>query len=587
VKAPAKVTSEIRDSMHIDWDVQIPMDDGVTLRADVYRPPSEGRYPTIASMGVYGKNLPFQAEPYAKLWEQMCEKYPDVPRGSTNKYQAWEVVDPEKWVADGYVVLRIDSRGAGRSEGKMDCFTAREAKDFYDCIEWAAEQEWSTGKIGLSGISYYAVNQWRAAELAPPHLAAICPWEGANDWYRDTTHHGGIHCTFLGNWFRAQAEIVQHGLGARGPRNPHNHLLVAGDEELDNEQLTENRGDIEQELIDHRFADDYYKERSADLSRVNVPLLSAANWGGQALHNRGNFNGYINAGSEQKWLEVHGGEHWTIYYTDYGRELQRRFFDWFLKGEGDWDQQPPVQLLVRHPGERFVKRAEQEWPLARTQWTRIYLDPAAKRLSSSEPASQASATYRGFGEGLELLTEPFEQETEITGPVSCRLWISSSTSDADIFLALRLFDPDGNEVLFHGANEPKAPISLGWLRASHRKIDEERSTPWAPYHPHLEEQPLTPGEKYPLDIEVWTTCIMIPAGYRLGLSVLGRDFDHGQPGTVSHIGVEMKGAGFWHHDDPRERPAAIYDGEVTVYSSAQQPSYLLLPVIPASDDGPL
>lgn len=580
MQASAAVTSEVRDNMQIDWDVQIPMDDGIVLRADVYRPIGAGGYPTVASMGVYGKNLPFQAEPYTKLWDQMCEKYPDVPRGSTNNYQAWEVVDPEKWVADGYAVLRIDSRGAGRSEGRMDCFTAREARDLHDCIEWAAEQEWSNGKIGLSGISYYAVNQWRAAELAPPHLAAICPWEGANDWYRDTTHHGGIHCTFLGKWFGAQAAIVQHGLGARGPRNPHNGLLVAGDEELSDEQLRENRGDIEQELIDHRFDDGYYRERSADLSRVKVPLLSAANWGGQALHNRGNFNGYMHAASDQKWLEVHGGEHWTIYYTDYGRELQRRFFDWFLKGEGDWDQQPPVQLLVRHPGERFVKRAEQEWPLARTRWTRMYLHPSEEQLSASEPVAVQTATYRGLGDGLEFLTEPYEHETEITGPVSCRLWISSSTTDADIFLALRLFDPDGQEVLFHGANEPKAPISLGWLRASHRKLDEDRSAPWAPYHPHQVEEPLTPGEKYPLDIEIWTTCIVIPPGYRLGLSVLGRDFDHGQAGTMSHIGVEMKGAGFWHHDDPRERPAAIYDGDVTVYSSAEEPSYLLLPVIP-------
>lgn len=577
----ASNTSEIRDNMQIEWDVPITMDDGVVLRADIYRPIGEGHYPTIASMGVYGKNLPFQAPPYDHLWQQMCEKYPDVPRGSTNKYQAWEVVDPEKWVADGYAVMRIDSRGAARSEGRMDCFTSREARDYHDCIEWAAQQPWSNGKIGLSGISYYAVNQWRVAALEPPHLAAICVWEGAGDWYRDTTHHGGIHCTFLGKWFDAQAAIVQHGLGTRGPANPYTGMLVCGETDLSDEELAANRGDIEQELIEHRFDDEYYRDRSADFSKVRVPLLSSANWGGQALHNRGNFRGYLHAASEQKWLEVHGGEHWTIYYTDYGRELQRRFFDWFLKGEGDWDQQPPVLLQVRHPGERFEARAEQEWPLAHTEWKRMYLQPSAGSLSLEEPREQTQATYRGFGEGLQLLTEPFESETEITGPISCRLWLSSSTTDADVFLALRVFDPQGNEVLFHGANEPKAPISLGWLRASHRKLDPERSTPWAPYHPHQEEEPLQPGQRYPLDVEIWTTCIVIPPGYRLGLSVLGRDFDHGQQGTMSHIGVEMRGAGFWYHDDSRERPAEVYDGEVTVYSGPDSPSYLLLPFIPA------
>ncbi|MGH2938431.1 MAG: CocE/NonD family hydrolase [Solirubrobacterales bacterium] len=574
-------TIEVRDNMRIEWDVELEMDDGVVLRADIYRPVADGRYPTIASMGVYGKGLPFQAPPYDKLWEQMCEKYPDVPAGSTNKYQAWEVVDPDKWVTDGYAVARIDSRGAGRSEGRMDCFTGREAKDFHDCIEWIAEQDWSNGNVGLTGISYYAVNEWRAAALAPPALKAICPWEGANDWYRDTTHHGGIHCTFLGKWFPEQAQIVQHGLGSRGPVNPNTGVQITGDVDLDEDELRANRGDIETEVRTHEFDDKYYRDRSTDLSRVKVPVLSAGNWGGQALHNRGNFRGYLHAASDQKWLEVHGGEHWTIFYTDYGRGLQKRFFDYFLKdGEGDWDQQPPVLLQVRHPGEKFVERAEQEWPIARTEWRRMYLHPEGAHLSLDAPQSESSVAYRALGQGVTFATGAFEEEVEITGPISCRLWIASDTADADIFLALRVFDPDGKEVLFHGANEPKAPISLGWLRASHRRLDEEKSEPWAPYHPHQEREMLTPGEIYPLDIEIWTTSIVIPVGYELKLSVLGRDFDHGLEGTMSHIGVEMRGAGFWYHDDPEQRPAELFDNTVTIFSGPEYDSHLLLPFIP-------
>jgi hypothetical protein len=513
----------------------------------------------------------------------MCEKYPDVPRGSTNKYQAWEVVDPEKWVPHGYAVLRIDSRGAGRSEGKMDCFTSREARDYYHCIEWAAEQAWSNGKVGLSGISYYAVNQWRVAALKPPHLAAICPWEGASDWYRDTTHHGGIHCTFLGKWFGVQAEIVQNGLGSRGERNPVTGMLVSGDVDLADDELAANRGNIETELLEHRFDDDYYADRSADLEAVETPLLSAGNWGGQALHNRSNFRGYMLSSSKQKWLEVHGGEHWTLYYTDYGNELQRRFFDWFLKGEGDWDKQPPVLLQVRHPGEKFVARAEGEWPLARTEWRKLHLHPDASALSFDPSPAEQAVSYRAMGAGLSL-SITFDSEVEITGPMAARLWISSDTTDADLFLAVRLFDPDGDEVLFHGANEPKAPISLGWLRASHRKLDKDDSEPWAPYHTHEEEEPLVPGEVYPLDVEIWPSCIVIPAGYRLELAVLGRDFDHGLEATMSHIGVEMKGAGFWHHDDPRERPAEIFDNTVTLHSGGEHESYLLMPFIPKKED---
>jgi uncharacterized protein len=577
-------TTEIRDNMRIDWDIPIEMDDGVVLRADLFRPVGEGTFPTIASMGVYGKGLPFQDPPYDKLWEQMCERYPDVPSGSTNKYQNWEVVDPEKWVPEGYAVLRIDSRGAGRSEGVMDCFSPREAKDLYESIEWIAAQRWSSGNVGLAGISYYATNQWQVAALAPPALKAICPWEGFNDLYRETHRHGGILCTFPARWFPKQAEVVQHGLGSRGPVNPLTGLQVCGDEDLDDERLRANRVNLGDEAREHEFDDDYYAARSVDLSRISIPILSAANWGGQSLHSRGNFQGFMHAGSDDKWLEVHGGEHWTAFYTDYGRRLQLRFFDHFLKnGAGDWDQQPPVLLQVRHPNETFVERAEQEWPLARTDWRRLYLHPDDDRLSPTAPAHEQSRSYAAFGDGLTLSTGPVEEETEITGPVACRLWVASDTEDADLFLVLRVFDPEGNEVLFHGANEPKAPISLGWLRASHRKLDAGKSEPWAPYHPHLEREMLEPGKAYALDIEIWPTSIVIPAGYELRLTVLGRDFTHDLPGTMSHLGVEMRGCGFFLHDDPDDRPAELFDNTVTVLSGPQRESFLVLPVIPAKE----
>jgi len=184
-------TSGFRDGMRIDWDVPIEMDDGLVLRADVYRPTADGRYPVILSYGPYAKGLAFQ-EGYPSAWQRMVSEHPDVACGSTNKYQNWEVVDPEKWVPHGYICVRVDSRGTGRSPGYVDHFSPRETRDFYDCIEWSGVQPWSSGKVGLNGISYYAINQWQVASFAPPHLAAMCIWEGAADWYRDMTHHGGI-----------------------------------------------------------------------------------------------------------------------------------------------------------------------------------------------------------------------------------------------------------------------------------------------------------------------------------------------------------------------------------------------------------
>src|SRR6266545_3713666 len=197
-------TSEVRDGMRVDWDVPIAMDDGLVLRADVYRPMGTGQHPVIMSHGPYGKWLHFE-DLYADQWRRMAQEHPDVVAGSTSKYQNWEVVDPEKWVPDGYVCVRVDSRGAGRSPGFLDIWSAREAQDLYQCIEWAGVQPWSSGKVGLNGISYYAINQWHVASLQPPHLAAMCVWEGAADWYRDMTHHGGILSVFSASAADARA----------------------------------------------------------------------------------------------------------------------------------------------------------------------------------------------------------------------------------------------------------------------------------------------------------------------------------------------------------------------------------------------
>ena len=225
--------SEIRDGMRIDWDMPIEMDDGIVLRCDIYRPIKQGRYPVIMTYGPYGKWLHFD-DLYGEQWKRMCEIRPDVPTGSTNKYQCWEVVDPEKWVPDNYVVIRVDSRGAGRSPGVIDIWSLTEARDLAQCVEWAGVQPWSNGKVGLNGISYYAENQWQCAAMQPKHLAAICLWEGAADFYRDMAHHGGIFCNgFTKGWSENQVYTLQHGRGTRGFRSRMNGDWVSGPLETD------------------------------------------------------------------------------------------------------------------------------------------------------------------------------------------------------------------------------------------------------------------------------------------------------------------------------------------------------------------
>ena len=431
--------SEVRDGMRIDWDMPIKMDDGVVLRCDIFRPTTEGKYPVILTMGPYGKWLHFD-DLYSAQWKTMCETHPEVPTDSTNKYQVWEVVDPEKWVPDGYVVVRVDSRGAGRSQGVIDIWSLREAKDLAICVDWAGVQPWSNGKVGLNGISYFGQNQWQCAALQPKHLAAMIPWEAAADFYRDMAHHGGIF----------------------------------------------NRGFVQ------------------DL------------------------------------------------------------------------------LQVRHPGEKFVERHENEWPLARTQWTKQYLHLDKHTLGDQPPSAEASVTYAGLGDGVTLMTPPLAQATEITGPIAAKLWVSSSTRDADLFLIVRAFDPNMKEVVFQGALDPNTPIAQGWLRVSHRKLDPKLSLPYRPYHTHDQEQPMQPGTVYEVDVEVWPTCIVLPKGYRLALTVRGKDYVYpgGPSKGLETLGTQWHGCGPFVHNDPRDRPADVFGGDVTLYSGPKHQAHLLLPVIP-------
>ena len=579
-----EVRSEIRDGMRIDWDVPIPMDDGIVLRADVFRPPQAGKHPVILSYGPYGKGLHF-ADLYADQWRRMIEQHPDVPAGSTNKYQNWEVVDPEKWVPDGYACVRVDSRGCGHSPGFVNVWSRREALDLCACIEWAAGQSWSTGKIGLNGISYFAMNQWQAAALEPPHLAAMCIWEGAADYYRDLARHGGILCTFGRVWFPSQVVRVQHGVGSRGYRSRMTGDWVAGPATLSEEQLGAARSDFYQDCRDNALAsDEYWRSRLPDFSKVKVPLLSAANWGGQGLHPRGNFEGFMRAASEEKWLEVHGLEHWTHFYTDYGVGLQKRFFGHFLKSEDTgFRHQPRVLLQIRRPGEKFEERWESEWPIRRTRWTKLHLHTEGLGLGPEPPVREGKVTYPALGDGVTFLTPPLEAETEITGPAAAKLFVSSQTADADLFVILRVFTPDVREVTFQGALDPHTPVAQGWLRASHRKLDSELSLPYRPYHTHDEAQPLAPGEVYELDVEIWPTCIVVPRGHRIALTVRGRDYEYpgGPVAGLGTLGASFSGVGPFQHNDPRDRPPAIFGKDVTLHCGPRHPAHVLLPTIPA------
>lgn len=563
--------------MILDRDVGITMRDGAVLRANVFRPDGEGRFPVLMTLGPYGKDVHL-SQFMPEAWAALQRRHPEILRASSCKYLAFETPDPEVWVREGYVVVKVDSRGAGKSPGKLDVNSPAEFRDFYDAIEWAAVQPWSTGKIGLLGISYYAAGQWMIAAQRPPHLAAMLPWQGTSDFYRDRTRQGGILCCgFTKRWWEKSVLRNQHG----NPDSPFTDIVTGerntGPTSLMPAELVANRVEYLPNLRAHPLNDAWYRERSADLARIEIPALVVANWGGLGLHLRGTIMGYLGLASREKWLKVQSGSYFLTFLLPESVALQRRFFDRYLKGlDNGWEQEPTVDVAIRAVDDTVKRRAlDTAWPLSGTTWMRLYLDARGKSLGRDAPAAAGEVSYPAIGEGVAFETPPLERELELAGPIKAKLFVSSSTDDMDLFATVRAFGPKGDEVTFFSAVEPKAPVSQGWLRLSHRKHDPQRSTEYQPYHTHDELQMLTPGAVYEVDIEIWPASLALPAGYRLSLTLQGKDFE--RPGVQG----EAKGSGFFTHDDPIERPAPRYAGTHTVYTGGARAAYLLLPVLNA------
>lgn len=556
-------------AMIFEKDVAVRMSDGLLLRVNIFRPADIGRYPVVMSHGVYGKDVHF-SHAFKPQWEKLTKTYPDLARnGSSGRFLRWEVPDPERWVPKGFIVVVADTRGSGKSPGYLDPRQPREDQDYYDLIEWAGGQNWSNGKVGLLGISYLAINQWKAAALRPPHLAAVCPWEGHWDHYRDASHHGGILSNaFTAAWWPRQVLSNQHGNGA-------SHYVDADTGErstgpaLSEDMLKSNREDHPANHRRHHLNDQWHRGRTPDMSAIEIPVLSAGNWGGPGVHLRGNIAGFVEAASKDKWLSMHIGTHFDSFYMPEYVEMQQRFFGHFLRGDDNgWDREPRVRIEIRDVHDTATVRKSDDWPLKNTVWTKFYLDANGLALSPHNGGKEAVAQYQAMGEGVTFRTPPLEAELEITGYVAARLVIASSTTDMDIFAVLRAFDPSGREVILTGAHEP-TPVSRGWLRASHRKKDEARSRAYRPYLSHDEVLKLSPHKRYTVDVEIWPTSLSLPKGYSLALTVMGKDFEiEGVPGRILH-------------NDPADRPATEFDGMCSIFTGDANETFLLLPVIPS------
>jgi predicted acyl esterase len=563
-KAISEMSQPKDYGMIVEKDVKIPLRDGGYLYADIFRPDiATEKFPAIANITVYNKD---------KLWIP-----PSDLEEEANPYMNWEAANPLWWVPRGYVCVRIDSRGTGKSPGRCEPSSYQESVDFYDCIEWLAKQEWCSGNLGTLGISYHAACQWRLANLNPPSLKAIIPWEGRADQYRDQAYHGGIFSMgFLGNW--VNQHMARHLLGRTRKYNPDSFSP-----------------DMLWQYLSHDLDSEWWRMCSARWDQIKVPVYTVGNWGGWGLHLRGNTEAYLCAESKHKKLRIHTGDHFRPFHSNEGKVDQLRFFDYWLKGmqNGIMDE-PPIKLEIRTGGSKkpYAFRFENEWPLARTQWTKMYFSiekdrspeesHTEGRLIPEKMAATRKISYSGSNpnkagigsgssapgigrSGISFVTDPMTHDTEITGPLMANVWVSSTAEDMDVMVTLRNIDPDGNEVFELGQQGQPVVLTKGWLRASHRKLDAAKSLPYRPYHAHNERLWLEPDVPVECQIEIISTCIVLKKGHQLRVDIHAQD--SAGSGNFTHF-----------HADYNEE--AMH----TFHSGGTMDSYILLPIIPSSEN---
>jgi uncharacterized protein len=528
---PPKYSRTVEDGMIIERDVAVSVRTGSRVFVDVFRPLDDAVAAPLVSWMPYGKHNPL---PIQKI-------FPDagVKDEWTSAHTAFECPDPVYWVAHGYAVVLADIPGTWNSEGAATYCSPEEAEAFYDLIEWTGTQPWSNGKVGLSGVSYLTVAQWRVAELNPPHLAAINPYEGWTDTYREVVRHGGIPSTSFWpylweRWGASRTEIE----------------------------------DLEREAAEHPFYDDFWISKTAKLDKIRTPAYVVASWGDQGLHTRGTLEGFAKIASSQKWLEVHGDKKWAHYYEPASVERQRTFFDHYLKGiDNDISQWAPVQLAVRDTFDRARVREENEWPPARTAYTTLFLDATSRTLEYTAPDDEGTATYNGAASGLDdhrvEFDIVFDRHVDIVGHMKATLYMSAEADDMDIFVSVWKIDAHGKPVTFpYYGNFEDGAMALGWIRASHRELDPLQSTEHRPVLAHQRLSALQPHEPTRLDIEILPSGTGFEPGERLLLAIQGTDV-HKYPKPLV----------FARHEDTCNRGAHV------VHTGGQFASHLVIPVL--------
>jgi predicted acyl esterase len=524
---PPKYSKEIIGDIIYEIDVSVLLRDGTKIYIDIARPLNIEKSAPLIGWGPYGKhvrNNPSRYRPGGMNPEHI------------SPHTRFEAPNPEFWVPHGYAVISVDPRGTWHSEGIATFISEQEALDFYDLIEWAGQQNWSNGKVGLSGVSYLAVSQWRVAALKPPHLAAINPWEGWTDTYREVAYHGGIPDSYFWEFISGRWSSSV---------NPIEDLIA--------------------ETYAHPLFDDFWASKTARPQEIDIPAFVVASWSDQGLHTRGTLEGFKQLGSKEKWLLVHGRKKWAHYYEPSNVEKAKTFFDHFLhEKDNDLKSWPKVELELRDAHFKGNQFSASAWPPAETIYKKLFLYAAKCEMLTSPPAEISCASYAS--------TEPlsniefkytFTETTKVAGHMALHTFVQAeSAADMDLFIGIKKYDNKGQEVAFpYCAQFDDGPVALGWLRVSHRLLDEEKSTEHQPILAHQRILKLAEKEIVPVSIEIWPSGTIFHPGESISVIIQGTEI-------CKHIALA-------HYNHLQTVNLGVHN----IYTGGDYPSYLVIPTI--------
>lgn len=509
------------DGILCEQDVPVILRDKTTIYVDIYRPEGANNIPCIVSWSYYGK----RPGDGMSEWQVM-----GVPPGTISTMSKFESPDPGYWCRHGYAIANVDPRGTGHSVGDINMFGTQDAKDGYDFIEWVAAQHWCNGKVGMGGNSCVAMTQFRIAAQQPPHLACIAPWEATTDIYRESIYEGGI------------------------PALTFNEFIVAsltGPNKIDDQVAMGKK---------YPLMNAYWEDKIPDFKKIKVPTYACASY--SHFHLRGSFNAFRKIRSTRKWIRAHREQEWPDMYNPNNIEDLKRFFDRYLRNiNNGWEMTPRyrIEVMDAYDCDYQTNRPEKEFPLARTQYKKLYLDAENMTMQYAPVENQSKVSYDA-NEGVVTFDMVFDEDTEVTGYMKLRLYVQADGhDDMDLFINIQKADEDGNWLPTYILGEPH-PGTWGKMRVSHRELDEKLSTDFEPVQSHRKEEKLSPGEVVPVDIAIVPSSKIWHKGQKIRIQIAGRYIREGWFEPLS-----------WETDNK---------GNHIIHTGGEYESFLQIPVIP-------